>query len=154
MGRLLAERLGATFVDLDTRIERLFGTSIAELFEQGEARFRRCERDALRSLLAEPGVGDRAIVVATGGGTVVDPRNMADMRAHGRTVHLEVPVATLAARLGRGHDTTRPLLGAADPAIFAIGRAAGGQQDIRPVAAHVDVGRDLAGAGRDFDAGR
>src|SRR5690606_12891664 len=47
VGRLLAARRAATFVDLDVRIELLFGASIAALFEHGESHFRACERAAL-----------------------------------------------------------------------------------------------------------
>jgi shikimate kinase len=111
VGRALAKRLGGFFVDLDARIEHLFGEPVAELLGRGEEAFRRCEREALRSLLAEPGFAGRAIVVAAGGGTILDPDNLARMRVVGPVVYLEVPAAVLAQRLQGESAAARPLLG-------------------------------------------
>ena len=76
VGRRLAHRHEATFVDLDETIEREAGKSISDIFaDDGEAAFRTRERDAVASL----GDADREPtirrVIATGGGAVVDPRN-------------------------------------------------------------------------------
>jgi shikimate kinase len=111
VGRLLAARRGAVFIDLDTRVERLFGASIAALFEAGEDHFRACERAALRSLLREPGFAGAAVVVATGGGLVTDSANLDDIAAIGRLVYLELAPAQLAARLSTPEQlAVRPLL--------------------------------------------
>ena len=116
VGRLLAHELHATFVDLDARIERLFGQPIASLLsdaEEGAARFRDLERKALESLVREPGFSSRAIVVATGGGAVIDAGNREIMREHGTIVHLHVEVDVLERRLRASHaedPTARPLL--------------------------------------------
>lgn len=111
VGRALAADLDATFVDLDRRIERMFGASVAELFEDGEAYFRACERAALCSLLDEPGFAGARVVIATGGGVVVDPANRADMAGAGRVVYLELPVDALVARLSTdAARAERPLL--------------------------------------------
>lgn len=110
VGRLLAERLGYGFIDLDQRVEHLFGSRIGELFEQGEAHFRECERHALRSLLAEPGVSSRGLVVATGGGVVLAGENLAAMRSAGVIAFLDVPPASLSARLDAAQRGSRPLL--------------------------------------------
>ncbi|HLT37813.1 MAG TPA: shikimate kinase [Enhygromyxa sp.] len=111
VGRLLAAGRAATFVDLDTRIELLFGASIAALFERGESHFRACERVALRSLLGEPGFAGAGVVVATGGGLVTDPANLEDIAAVGELVYLELAPARLAARLSAPEQlATRPLL--------------------------------------------
>jgi len=99
VGRLLAERVGAVFIDLDVRIERLFGRTIGELFEAGEPYFRACERQALASLVQEPAFAAQHVVVATGGGIVLDPANRQTMAAHGTVVHLDVPLDELIARL-------------------------------------------------------
>lgn len=110
-GRILAERLDVPFIDLDARVQRIFGRSIDELFAEGEERFRRCERIALESLVDEPAFAARGAVVATGGGVVIDVGNRETMLAHGVVVHLDVPVAELAARLlAAGERRTRPLL--------------------------------------------
>ncbi|MBK8262109.1 MAG: shikimate kinase [Nannocystis sp.] len=115
LARLLAARWRATAVDLDLRIERLFGASIAALFAGGEPRFRRLEAAALRSLLAEPGA--RAIVVATGGGAACEPSNRASMAAAGVVVYLEVSVDELLRRLLAERDGARRPLLHGDPAV-------------------------------------
>jgi len=76
VGRRLAARHGAPFVDVDQAIERAAGASIPEIFAaEGEAGFRARERAAIAAL-GPPGEG-RGItrVIAPGGGSVVDPRN-------------------------------------------------------------------------------
>ena len=113
VGRILAERYGTAFVDLDRRIEHLFGATVGELFERGEPYFRARERDALVSLLAEPGLRGQPVVVATGGGAVLDEANRVDMGRAGHCVYLRVEPAALAARLGCEERQTRPLLEAA-----------------------------------------
>lgn len=113
VGRVLADARGLPLVDLDERIERLFGASIPELFSAGQERFRELERRALRSLLVEPGFGSRAVVVATGGGVVLDPANCAAMDRVGVRVYLEVGVDELVRRLRptvNADESARPLL--------------------------------------------
>ncbi len=71
VGRMLARRLGVSFVDSDQRIEQRLGCSIREFFErEGEARFRDVEQDVIDELAR---VTDG--VLATGGGTVLRPAN-------------------------------------------------------------------------------
>ena len=71
---LLAAHWQVAWIDLDARVQRLFGSTIPAMFARGERYFRECESQALRSLMAEPGVRARTVVVATGGGVVVDPK--------------------------------------------------------------------------------
>lgn len=111
VGPLLAAQWQAPFIDLDRRIERLFGAPIPALFARGEPHFRRCERLALRLLVAEPGFRGRTAVVAAGGGVVVDPDNRALMRDAGVVFFLDVPADELARRLSRSPIAARPLLG-------------------------------------------
>ena len=76
VGRRIAARHGATFVDLDEQIEHAAGRTIPEIFaSDGEAAFRRLEREAVAAL--GPPDGDRALrrVISPGGGAIVDPRN-------------------------------------------------------------------------------
>jgi shikimate kinase len=111
VGRILARSRGAVFIDLDERIELLFGVAIPRLFERGEPLFRERERVALRSLVDEPGFAQAAVVVATGGGIVCDPANLSTMSGVGRLVYLEVDIETLCARLCTPEQReTRPLL--------------------------------------------
>jgi len=114
VGHALAADLGVPFVDLDRRVERVFGLTVAAAFERSEAHFRALEREALRSLCAEPALSARGVVVATGGGTVVDPDNRDLIDATGTRVLLRISPAELAARL-RGLDATdRPLVASVD----------------------------------------
>ena len=70
LGRLLAEKLGAPFIELDREVERLNGTSLSEIFEMfGQETFRRMERLALEQVLQR---FDR-FVLATGGSIVTEP---------------------------------------------------------------------------------
>lgn len=109
LGRVLGERLGRAFVDLDARIEHAAGQGIAAIFEDaGEAGFRALERDALRAALAEA-----PSVIATGGGAVLDAGNREAMRKRATVVYLQVAPARQRARLAG--DATRPLLQGPDP---------------------------------------
>ncbi len=109
-GRLVAERLCRPFIDVDVEIERRTGRSIPQLFaEEGEATFRALER-ALCQELAEA----RELVIATGGGALVDPVSREAMMRTGFVICLTASPENLLARLQ--HDTGRPLLQAPDPA--------------------------------------
>lgn len=117
VGQLLASQLGIPHVDLDERIERIFGVSVPELFAAGESSFREHEGLALSLLLNEPGFGGRAVIVTTGGGTVLDPRNREAIDRIGVRVYLEVGVDELVRRLGPsvgGGGERRPLLEGGD----------------------------------------
>ncbi|MGH9555759.1 MAG: shikimate kinase [Terriglobales bacterium] len=108
-GRALAQQLGWSFVDLDRRIEKREGTSIARIFEQrGERGLRRAESAALREVLAELRESGPA-VVALGGGTLAITRNRRRLRQHGGAlVFLDAPLSTLHSRSRRG-GRKRPL---------------------------------------------
>lgn len=85
VGRKLALELEAPFVELDERVERLAGMSLAEVFDlQGMATYRRLEREALEEVLSE---GQR-LVLATGGSIVEDEETFARLRESCRTVWL------------------------------------------------------------------
>lgn len=111
LGALLARQWSCPLVDLDARIERMFGAAIPALFAAGEPNFRRCEREALLLLVGEPGFAGRTAVVATGGGAPIDPANRRAMRAAGLVVFIDVPVDELARRLTSATTGARPLLG-------------------------------------------
>jgi shikimate kinase len=105
VGRLLAIRLGMSFLDLDDEIERRAGMTVREVFErQGEPVFRSFESAALREALELPDV-----VVATGGGTMAFEANFRLIRASGLSVWLNPAFATIASRIGGLGKTDRPL---------------------------------------------
>jgi len=107
VGRLLAKDLGMTFIDLDEIIEEEAGMSIKDIFEKsGEARFRELERQALRRVIS--GEFGEGIVLATGGGAVVDEENRALLRGWGVIVCLTASVSTILERTSRA--SVRPLL--------------------------------------------
>lgn len=110
LARALAARIGWKAVDVDEWIERRERRTIADIFrEQGEPYFRAIEREAVRTLVLE-----RHVVVATGGGTFVDPDSRAALLADGTVVWLDVPFATILERVPS--DGRRPL--ASDRASF------------------------------------
>jgi shikimate kinase len=124
IGRHLATRTGLHLVDLDDEIERRAGTSIGAIFEhEGEAGFRRREHQALADLLAVDRPAD-GLLLATGGGVVLDVGNRRLLRERGFVVHLHAEPATQLARLAG--DTTRPLLQRDDPG--AVLRELAGQR--------------------------
>ncbi len=91
IGRLVANRLGRRFYDIDVLVEEEAGMSIAEIFHRhGEAEFRRRESAAAAKLAACNG-----IVIATGGGTVIDPQNARLLAMNGRLYFLDRPLALL-----------------------------------------------------------
>ena len=108
VGRLLAGRLGCAFHDLDKKIEEQHGMSIPAMFaEHGEPYFRAREKEAVRAA-----AGRTNLVIATGGGTVKDPENVALLRQNGILVALTADVDTILQRTAsRG---ARPVLDQAD----------------------------------------
>lgn len=119
VGRALADAQGVPLVDLDDRIERLFGATVPELVAaQGEPGLREAEARALQSLVAEPGFCGRGVVVATGGGTVLHVGNRQAMDRVGRRVYLEVSIDELVRRLWplvEADPEARPLLHGGPP---------------------------------------
>lgn len=108
VGRDLARALGLDFVDADHEIERRAGVDIATIFEfEGEAGFRRRERLVIDELTQRDG-----IVLATGGGAVLDPANRRNLAERGRVVYLDTSVAEQLRRTRR--DRGRPLLQSGD----------------------------------------
>ncbi len=108
VGRAVALRLGRPFVDMDEEIEVRTGKTISRIFaEDGEAAFRTLEAALCRELGAR-----RGVVVATGGGALVDPVNRACFAASSTLVCLQASAVTLASRVHGGED--RPLLSAGD----------------------------------------
>ncbi len=109
IGRQLARRLGMHFVDSDHEIEARTGASVPWIFEiEGEASFRRREADMIRDLTAGSG-----LVLATGGGAVLNPDSRRLLAERGTVVYLRAGVNSILQRTA--HDRNRPLLQTADP---------------------------------------
>jgi shikimate kinase len=109
IGRHLARLLELPFVDLDELIESRTGVSIPLIFEvEGEAGFRQRESELLREVLQ----ASARVVLATGGGVILNPANRDWIRRCGAVLYLRTPVAVQLNRLAR--DTRRPLLQAPD----------------------------------------
>ena len=109
IGRLLARRLGKRFVDSDHAIEARTGASIPWIFEiEGEASFRRREAETIRELTAQDD-----IVLATGGGAILNPASRALLAERGTVIYLRAGIGAILQRTS--HDKNRPLLQTADP---------------------------------------
>lgn len=109
VGRQLAKRLGRRFFDSDHEIVERTGVHIPTIFEiEGEDGFRRREAQTIAEL-----AGCNNIVLATGGGVVLNPENRMILHDTGWCVYLNVPPALLYERTK--HDRNRPLLCVPDP---------------------------------------
>lgn len=109
VGKNLAESLSYEFVDSDQEIQRRTGVDIPTIFEyEGEDGFRARERQVIDELVAR----DR-IVLATGGGAVLEQENRKQLSARGLVVYLHCSPEQQHARTAR--DRSRPLLDTDDP---------------------------------------
>jgi shikimate kinase len=109
VGRQLAKRLGKTFYDADREIEARTGVPVAVVFDiEGEPGFRKREAEVLEHLTALDDV-----VLATGGGAVLDPRNREHLRSRGFVIYLHALPGILWQRTRT--DKSRPLLQGEDP---------------------------------------
>ena len=107
-GRAVAAKLGRELVDMDALIEKRQGKGIPAIFaEQGEPFFRMLERELVTELAAR-----NNLVIAPGGGIVLNPENVRDFSRTGLVVCLHATPEMILARVG--HDTGRPLLQGGD----------------------------------------
>jgi shikimate kinase len=101
LAKPLAERLGWSWIDADVELERRAGRTIREIFDtDGEPEFRRLERETLVDLLTR----DR-LVIAAGGGAVLNPQTRLDFKNAGPVIWLKASVDTIEQRL-YGDETT------------------------------------------------
>jgi len=109
IGRQLAKQLSMSFHDSDHEIEQRTGVDIPLIFElEGEAGFRKREAEVIDTLTRLPG-----IVLATGGGAILDPENRTRLASRGKVIYLHTSVDQQLARTR--HDRNRPLLQTPDP---------------------------------------
>lgn len=119
VGRRLAHRLGLPFADSDDEIEAAAGMTISEIFAtMGEAEFRAGEARVIRRLLEA-----RPMVLATGGGAILNDETRALLKSRALTVWMKADLGVVAERVGRRD--TRPLLKGRDPleALTALAEA-------------------------------
>lgn len=108
VGRRIATHYGLPFIDMDDELERRTGVSVSLIFEvEGEPGFRTRETRLLAELALSHGV-----VIATGGGVILDAENRDIMQRSGFVLYLPVSVSQQLSRLAR--DNRRPLLRAPD----------------------------------------
>jgi shikimate kinase len=109
MGRVLARHLGKEFVDSDEEIIKRTGVTVPHIFDvEGEAGFRQREAAAIREL-----AGLDNMVLATGGGAVLDGDNRAILKQSGIVIYLKASAHDLWQRTR--HDRNRPLLQTENP---------------------------------------
>ena len=138
VGKLIANRLGFTFCDSDSFIEQRENCSISEMFSRhGEDYFRTVENEVIKELSAQKG-----LVIATGGGAVMNPHNAEILRKTGLVIFLDVTPETVLKRLEG--DTTRPLL-MRDDKETAVRELLNHRKAVYRAAAHftVDADREL-----------
>jgi shikimate kinase len=109
-GRLISRRLERVFIDMDAMIEEREGRTIAQIFAQdGEPYFRSLERALVHELSQR-----QHLVIAAGGGVVLDPENIRDFSRTGVVVCLKSSPHAILHRVGA--DKSRPLLESDDKA--------------------------------------
>lgn len=107
VGPLLADAMGRRFVDLDAEVEHRSGCSVRQLVvDHGESDFRRREAEALADVLGESG----PVVLATGGGAVLNAVSRQLLRDVPVVIWLRASVETLVDRVGAHGAAARPLL--------------------------------------------
>lgn len=109
IGKQLARQLGRKFYDSDRVIEERTGANIPLIFElEGEKGFRQREKAVIAELTQK-----QDIVLATGGGAVLDSENRDQLGCQGFVIYLSAPLEQLIRRTSK--DRQRPLLQTADP---------------------------------------
>ena len=137
VGKRMARRHGAAFFDIDEMVEAAAGRPIPAIFaEEGEAGFRARERAAVASLGPADTAPRLARVIATGGGTPLDPRNRWALYRGRRVAWLDGPPGILASRLRRS-PVIRPLVAGRD-AVAAISALAEARERFYAPALHVN----------------
>lgn len=102
MGRALSQQLACPFVDIDEAIVIEYQQTIAELFEKGEAHFRKCEKKVIQKYSKK-----RGMVIATGGGSILAQENVAALKENGICIWLNRSIPDILKDL---NPVGRPLL--------------------------------------------
>ncbi len=102
LGSIIAERLELEFCDIDQYIQEKENKTISELFLLGESYFRQIESNAVREVSSK-----KSIVIATGGGVVICPENIAVLQQKGTIFYIERPIEMIIETIDAA---ARPLL--------------------------------------------
>jgi shikimate kinase len=136
VGQRCADLLDRGFVDTDHLIEANTRMGVADIFaEHGEQQFRSLERDAVADASASPD----PLVIAVGGGAVLDPGNRRRLREHAVVVWLRASPAELGARVGRGAGDERPLLAGYASTTSTLERLSAQREPAYEAAAHLQI---------------
>jgi len=136
VGECCAELLGRAFLDTDQLVEANTRMGVADIFEHhGEQQFRILERDAVADACASP----VPLVIACGGGAVLDAENRRRLRASGVVVWLQAPPAVLSARVTADASADRPLLAGSAAATTTLERLRAQREPAYVAAAHLSV---------------
>ncbi|MGH7780489.1 MAG: shikimate kinase [Candidatus Binataceae bacterium] len=126
IGPIVARRLGWRFADMDAEIAARAGKPVAAIFaDEGEARMRALEREAIAAIARDPircaQCGRRRpAVIATGGGALVDIANYTELHAEGVVICLSARPEVIARRVGRSAARRPKLLEGGKPLLFRI----------------------------------
>ena len=137
VGPTLAKRLGWSFVDTDSVVQERAGKSIRQLFaDSGEAEFRRIETEVVQEYCKQDNV-----VIATGGGAVLNPLNVTALRTNSFVVHLTANPSELWRRISIDRSTaeTRPKLTDADSELDELKKLMLSRAAIYAQARHAEV---------------
>ena len=108
VGRILARDFSFEFIDTDDVIEKRLGIKVSEIFKKyGESYFRDIEREVVKDLSELKG-----LVIATGGGVVMNPENINDLKKNGVVICLTATTEEILSRVKENDD--RPLLTVSD----------------------------------------
>jgi shikimate kinase len=107
LGKKLAKKIQAPFVDLDMEIEKKEDKSIEQIFnEKGEAYFRKIESAVLSEILGNGG----DVVLSLGGGTPCFNNNLMLIKKMSTSIYIKLPAITLVQRLNQSNKNIRPLI--------------------------------------------
>jgi shikimate kinase len=139
IGKRLASLLGYDFLDMDAVIEREEGMTIPQIFSsRGEPAFRALESDLVQRLAVQ---GRK--VVATGGGTIANRKNLEILKGSGTVITLTADPETILLRVGSGED--RPMLKGGDK----MERISALMAEREDAYAHADITVDTSSLGID-----
>jgi len=112
VGKVLAEKLGRSFVELDSLVEQKAGKSIPDIFQQdGETAFRELEIEVINEVSK-----DKNLIIACGGGIVLNKINIERLRKSARMVYLTASPRVILKRVAN-EEGQRPLLEVDNPTL-------------------------------------